>query len=112
MADIQNHVSQKNLVFCHFCKTIVEDEIHFIYDCPIYEDLRKKYYSIHICNSSDNVLKENHCKVFCNPVNAVHSRIYMNVLNCVLKIECNNTNLLSNSTLFAKCFYIHFNYKL
>ena len=27
-----------------------------------------------ICNSSDNILKENHCKVFCNPVNAVHSR--------------------------------------
>ena len=50
--------------FCHFCKTIVEDEIHFIYDCPIYEDLRKKYYSIHICNSSANILKENHCKVF------------------------------------------------
>ena len=38
--------------------------------------------------------------------------IYMNVLNCVLKIECNNTNILSNSTLFVKYWYIHFNYKL
>ena len=33
----------------------------FFYDCPIYEDLRKKYHSILICNSSDNILKENHC---------------------------------------------------
>ena len=55
----------KEFRFCHFCKTIVEDEIHFIYNCPIYEDLRKKIYSIHICNSSENILKENHCKVFC-----------------------------------------------
>ena len=48
--------------------------ISVIYDCPIYEDLRKKYYSIHCCHSRDNILKENHFKVFCNPVNAVHSR--------------------------------------
>ena len=28
------------------------------------------------------------------------------------RVQYGNTNLLSNSTLFAKCLYIHFNYKL
>ena len=60
--------------FCHYCKTVVESEIHFIYDCPLYIDLRKKYCSLNICNLNDNILKENHCKVLCNPDNAVHSR--------------------------------------
>ena len=29
--------------FCGNCKTMVEDEVHFISDCPTYEPLRNEY---------------------------------------------------------------------
>ena len=31
----------KNLRFCPFCEGTVEDELHFLIDCPIYKNLRK-----------------------------------------------------------------------
>ena len=31
---------------CHCCKTL-ENEIHFLFDCPMYKDLRAKYWSNH-----------------------------------------------------------------
>ena len=60
--------------FCYFCKTAVENEIHLLYDCPIYKELRKKYNTLKTYNLNDNMLKENHSKMFCNPENAVDSR--------------------------------------
>ena len=39
---------------CPFCKTMVENEIHVICDCPLYTDLREKLFQnarvIHVCN--------------------------------------------------------------
>ena len=29
--------------FCFHCKNIVEDEKHFLLDCPLYKHVRKKY---------------------------------------------------------------------
>ena len=60
--------------FCSFCKNTVEDELHFLYDCPIYKDIRKKYYPLNIYNTNDDLSKENHCKVLCNPASVVHAR--------------------------------------
>ena len=35
--------------FCRNCKTMVEDEVHFISDCPIYESLRNEYSEMNTC---------------------------------------------------------------
>ena len=64
----------KKSCFCYFCKPVVENEIHLPYDCPIYKELRKKYCPLKTYNLNDNMWKENHCKMFCNPENAVDSR--------------------------------------
>ena len=55
--------------FCRNCKTMVEDEVHFISDCPIYESLRNEYlprrhqnpdaYFINLFKTSDTVKLEN-----------------------------------------------------
>ena len=29
--------------FCIFCKNVVEDEHHFMFVCPLYADLRRKF---------------------------------------------------------------------
>ena len=76
--------------FCYFCKTVVENEVHLIYDCPIYKELRKKYYSLNTCNLNDNMLKENHCKMFCNPENAVDSRRLCEFLHECFELRSKN----------------------
>lgn len=29
--------------FCKFCETLIEDEVHFLFQCPQYSNIRKKY---------------------------------------------------------------------
>lgn len=29
--------------FCKFCKTHIEDEVHFLFQCPQYSNIRNKY---------------------------------------------------------------------
>jgi hypothetical protein len=60
--------------FCLFCKTVVEDELHFLYDCFMYKDIRKQFQPFNVHNSNDDISRETHCKTLCNPVNVVHAK--------------------------------------
>ena len=84
----------KECRFCHFCKTAVEDELHFLYDCPIYKDIRQKYYPLNIFNPNDDVSKERHCKVLCNPINAVYARRLCEFLHDCFELRSNSIKLL------------------
>ena len=33
---------------CPFCKTVVENEIHVMCDCPLYTDLRDKFFKMQV----------------------------------------------------------------
>ena len=35
--------------FCTNCKTIIENEYHFLLACPLYRDLRQKYLKPYFC---------------------------------------------------------------
>ena len=45
------NINEDNLYICPSCRETFECEIHFLFSCPVYEDLRKKYLS-HLYNLS------------------------------------------------------------
>ena len=77
----------KECRFCHFCKTTVEDELHFLYDCSLYDDIRKTYYPLPIYNLNSDVSKENNCKILCNPTNVVHARRLCEFLHACFELR-------------------------
>lgn len=44
-----NNRFKRNDTFCPFC-AVVEDEMHFLVKCPVYDELRKKYLNLFIHN--------------------------------------------------------------
>lgn len=53
--------------FCKYCKDKVENEIHFILDCPLYKSVRDKFDSLFL--NSLNLGEENAIKHILNPEN-------------------------------------------
>lgn len=45
-----------NQRFCNFCKTKVEDEVHFLFQCPQYNSLRNKYNIISLDTTNFDVI--------------------------------------------------------
>ena len=39
---------ERQLRFCPFCPTIIEDEIHFLFQCPNYKDMRENLLTKHL----------------------------------------------------------------
>ena len=50
--------------FCKFCKTEVEDEVHFLTSCPLYNNLRQTILDPFIPKPTD-CLSESHTRYFC-----------------------------------------------
>ena len=49
-------VQKKN---CPFCKTVLETEHHFLYQCSMYDDLRQNFFGDNVCESTNVLLKAN-----------------------------------------------------
>ncbi len=46
---------------CQLCVNEIEDEMHFIFSCPQYEDLRK---SIRAIGKAENITEDTVCYIF------------------------------------------------
>ena len=47
--------------FCFHCESCIEDEIHVLVECPLYEDLRRELYDYCTTRTSDNLNNLNDC---------------------------------------------------
>jgi hypothetical protein len=78
---------------CFFCKTVGENELHFIYslDSPVYKELRKMSYPLNICNLNDTCRRK--IIVKCSVIQKMllilegYVNFYMNVYNVYLYIN-------------------------
>ena len=74
--------------FCYHCKTIVEDEKHFLLECPLYKHIRKKYSKISYVNPISLL----------NPVHVVNTKEICLYIRDSLYFR-NNTLLQLHNTL-------------
>ena len=77
----------KDTHFCQICITLVENEHHFIYECPLYHSLRLKFYPA-LSNVNPNESTIDHCRKLLNPDNVVHSRHLCEFLHECFKLRC------------------------
>ena len=64
---------------CFYCKTLVEDELHFIYTCPLYQPLRSKQFP-DICNQTQNSVNNDPTKLL-NPENIIETKHICEFIN-------------------------------
>ena len=41
--NINRRYERTRSLFCPFCPNCLENEVHFLMDCPLYDDIRRKY---------------------------------------------------------------------
>ena len=87
MVDIKKKTKPKDTHFCQICITLVENEHHFIYECPLYHSLRLKFYPA-LSNVNPNESTIDHCRKLLNPDNVVHSRHLCEFLHECFKLRC------------------------
>ena len=83
----QKPLKPKDTRFCQTCITLVEDEYHFIYECPVYHSLRLKFYPA-FSNLNPNESIIDHCRKLLNPDNVVQSRRLCEFLHECFKLRC------------------------
>ena len=66
--------------FCKFCPTNVEDEVHFLFQCPQYNLLRNEYNIPFI-----NIYDFNKIKDFINKINDFFNRVVIHDAKLVCK---------------------------
>ena len=84
----------KDTRFCQTCTTLVENEYHFIYECPVYHTLRLKFYpDFSDINPNESII--DHCRKLLNPDNVVQSRRLCEFLHECFKLRCEVVNIES-----------------